>query len=63
MCTIGHYKTQLPWILRIVALVGAVGLLDPGTLTDVAGLAVLVILHVIQTIRAKKQGSQTGTFE
>jgi TRAP transporter 4TM/12TM fusion protein len=56
MCTIGYYKAQLPWILRLVALVGAVALLDPGTTTDIIGLAVLVSLHIIQTIRAKKQG-------
>ncbi|MDL2263953.1 TRAP transporter permease [Synergistaceae bacterium OttesenSCG-928-I11] len=63
MCTIGYYKAQLPWILRIVALVGAVALLDPGTMTDAIGLGVLVSLHFIQTIRAKKQGPQMGTSE
>ena len=63
MCTIGYYKTQLPWILRIVALVGAIALLDPGTMTDAIGLGVLVSLHFIQTIRAKKQGPQMGASE
>jgi TRAP-type uncharacterized transport system fused permease subunit len=56
MCTIGYYKTKLMWPLRIVALVGAVGLLDPATWTDVVGLAILVAIHVIQTILSKRQG-------
>ena len=55
MCTIGHYKTDMPWIMRIIALVGAVGLLDPGTLTDFIGLAILACIHIVQTIRLKKQ--------
>ncbi|MDR3331513.1 MAG: TRAP transporter permease [Synergistaceae bacterium] len=52
MCTIGHYKTALPWFLRLVALAGAIGLLDPGTITDALGLAVLVAIHVIQVMRS-----------
>jgi len=54
MCTIGFYKTSMPWYLRVLALVGAVGLLDPGTTTDLIGLALLAGIHVIQTIRSKK---------
>ncbi|MDR1651409.1 MAG: TRAP transporter permease [Synergistaceae bacterium] len=57
MCTIGYYKTNLMWPLRIVALVGAVGLLDPGTTTDVIGLAILAVIHVVQTVLAKKHGA------
>jgi TRAP-type uncharacterized transport system fused permease subunit len=53
MCTIGHYKTRLAWPLRIVALVGAVALLHPGTLTDAAGIVVLLTIHAIQTILSK----------
>lgn len=55
MCTIGFYKTTLPWILRIIALVGAVALLDPGTVTDIIGLVILVSIHFIQVVRAKKE--------
>ena len=54
MCTIGFYKTDMPWFMRIIALVGAIGLLDPGTMTDIIGLVILACIHVIQTIRLKK---------
>jgi len=54
MCTIGHYRGRLIWPLRIVALGGALGLLHPGTLTDVAGLAVLAVIHATQTILANR---------
>jgi TRAP transporter 4TM/12TM fusion protein len=53
MCTIGHYKTTLAWPLRVIALVGAVGLLDPGTMTDIVGIVILVSIHVIQTIASR----------
>jgi TRAP-type uncharacterized transport system fused permease subunit len=53
--TIGFYKTKLVMPLRFVALAGALGLLDPGTLTDVIGIVVLVSIHIIQTILAKRK--------
>ncbi|MDR1885177.1 MAG: TRAP transporter permease [Synergistaceae bacterium] len=56
MCTIGHYKTTLMWPLRIISLVGAVGLLDPGTMTDAVGLVILIAVHAIQTARSRKRG-------
>ena len=56
MCTIGHYKTSMHWSLRTLALVGALGLLDPGTLTDIIGLIILSCIHLIQTAIVKKRG-------
>ena len=53
MATIGFYKAYLAWYMRIIALGGALGLLIPGTLTDLAGLAVLVLIYFIQTAKAK----------
>ncbi len=54
MATIGHYKVKLPVYLRALALVGALGLLVPGTVTDIAGLAIMAVIHFIQATRAKK---------
>lgn len=54
MATIGHYKIKLPVYLRALALVGALGLLVPGTVTDIAGLAIMAVIHFIQVTRAKK---------
>ena len=62
MCTIGYYKTTMPWALRILALVGAVGLLDPGTWTDVLGLVILVGIHAFQSLRAKRIGPNIASM-
>ncbi|GHV52310.1 C4-dicarboxylate ABC transporter [Synergistales bacterium] len=56
MFTIGFFKAQMNWLLRALALVGALGLLDPGTLTDIIGLAILTLIYAAQTIKAKKNG-------
>jgi TRAP transporter 4TM/12TM fusion protein len=56
MFTIGHYKAPLHWLVRLIALVGALGLLDPGTTTDLIGLAVLAAIYAIQTVKARKMG-------
>ncbi|QTX31194.1 TRAP transporter permease [Aminithiophilus ramosus] len=55
MSTIGHYKVKLPLYLRGLALVGALGLLIPGTLTDVTGASIMVLIHVLQVARAKRE--------
>ena len=53
MFTIGYYKATIPLYLRLVAFAGALGLLIPGTMTDAGGIAVLVLIYVIQTAKAK----------
>ena len=53
MSTIGFFKAHMPWYLRIMAFVGALGLLTPGTITDLCGLAVLVVIYFIQSRKAK----------
>ena len=54
MSTIGYFKAYMPWYLRVLAFIGALGLLTPGTITDLCGLAVLVLIYVVQTMKAKK---------
>lgn len=53
MFTIGYYKASIPLYLRLIAFAGALGLLIPGTMTDAGGIAVLVLIYVIQTAKAK----------
>ncbi len=55
MTTIGYYKTFLGWPLRILTFLGALGLLIPGTATDLMGIGVLVVIHILQTIKKKKE--------
>lgn len=54
MFTIGHFKAHLVWYMRIVAFVGAICLLVPGTMSDVFGLAVLAAIYALQTAKAKR---------
>ena len=53
MFTIGYYKASIPLYLRLVAFAGALGLLIPGSMTDAGGFAVLILIYVIQTAKAK----------
>ncbi|MDL2307063.1 TRAP transporter permease [Desulfovibrio sp. OttesenSCG-928-C06] len=57
MSTIGFYRINMPWYLRVLALGGALSLLMPGTVSDIAGFAILVFIHVIQTIRMRNTGN------
>ncbi len=68
MSTVGFFKAQLAWYLRILALAGAIGLLIPGTMSDLSGLVVLALIFFVQTakaksIAAKKKAETTATPE
>ena len=54
MSTIGFYKASMAWYLRVLAMGGALLLLIPGTKTDLTGLAILAVVHILQTMKAKK---------
>lgn len=54
MFTIGYFKAHLAWYMRAMAFVGAICLLIPGTMSDLFGLAVLGVIYVMQTAKAKK---------
>lgn len=54
MFTIGHFRAHLVWYMRIVAFVGAICLLVPGTMSDIFGLAVLAAIYALQTAKAKR---------
>ena len=55
MFSIGFFKAHLAWYMRILAFGGAIGLLIPGTTSDLAGLAVLAVIYIVQTAKAKKK--------
>ncbi len=50
----GYLKGELHWILRVVAAVGGLCLLIPGTISDLIGLVVLVLIFLYQYIRSRK---------
>ncbi|MBL3572182.1 MAG: TRAP transporter permease [Synergistaceae bacterium] len=55
MATIGYYKVKLPSYMRALAMVGALGLLVPGTVTDISGLSIMALIHFTQVMRVKRQ--------
>ncbi len=58
MSTIGFFKAKMSTLMRIIAFVGALGLLIPGTYTDIIGLALLLVIFVLQKMKEKKLRSQ-----
>ncbi|MGL4209628.1 MAG: TRAP transporter large permease subunit, partial [Candidatus Adiutrix sp.] len=58
LATVGFYKSNLNWALRILALIGALALLDTGTYTDLIGLVILAFIHVLQALNNKARKSE-----
>ncbi len=61
--TIGFFRTNMSWWLRVAALGGALGLLDPGWTTDIIGLVILAFICLVQTFKAKKERGHTPKGE
>ena len=55
MFTIGFFKAPMAWYMRVLAFVGALGLLIPGTMSDIGGLGVLAVIYLIQSAKAKRK--------
>ena len=55
MSTVGYFKGNLSWPLRVLALCAALGLLDPGTLTDIIGLSIFAFIFTTQNLKQKKE--------
>ena len=60
MTTIGFYKSPVHWLLRLLALAGALSLLTPGTTSDLFGLACLAFIHFFQAAKAKYNDYKTA---
>ena len=50
----GHLYKKVPWYFRLLLVVGGLGMMIPGTLTDVVGLALVAIVVVVQYWSAKR---------
>ena len=51
----GFMLKDLNWPMRIVAIAGGLGLIIPGTVTDLMGVGVLAVLIAIQLMMGKKE--------
>ena len=54
MGTEGYMLTNMKWYERILALVGGLGLVTPGLLTDFIGAVLLLAVVVLQILKSKK---------
>ena len=50
----GHLYKKIPWYFRLLLVAGGLGMMIPGTLTDVVGLALVAVVVVIQYWSAKR---------
>ena len=57
----GHLYKKVHWVLRIVLAIGGLGMMIPGTLTDVVGLVLVAAVIAYQKISAKKHGGPVVT--
>ncbi len=51
----GFMLKDLNWPMRIICIAGGLGLIIPGTVTDLMGIGVLVVMMVIQMMMGKKE--------
>ena len=50
----GHLCKKVPWYFRLLLVAGGLGMMIPGTLTDVVGLALVALVIVVQYWSAKR---------
>ena len=50
----GHLYKKVPWFFRLLLVAGGLGMMIPGTLTDVVGLVLVAIVVVVQYWSAKR---------
>ena len=51
----GHLYKKVAWYFRLLLVVGGLGMMIPGTLTDVVGLALVAVVVVVQYLSAKRE--------
>ena len=56
----GYLRGTLAWPLRIISIVAGLFLVFPGTLSDIVGLAVLVVIFLFQLFVNKKKDAPTA---
>ena len=56
----GHLYKKVPWYFRLLLVAGGLGMMIPGTLTDVVGLALVALVIVVQYWSAKHEKAITA---
>ena len=56
----GHLYKKVPWYFRLLLVAGGLGMMIPGPLTDVVGLALVALVIVVQYWSAKREKAITA---
>lgn len=56
----GYMYKHMPWWERILALGGGLCMVIPGLATDIVGLAIIVLLFILQKVGVKKNQVKTA---
>ena len=56
----GHLYKKVPWYFRLLLVVGGLGMMIPGTWTDLVGLALVAVVIAVQYMSAKKEKAMIG---
>jgi TRAP-type uncharacterized transport system fused permease subunit len=56
----GYMFKHMNPLERILVIAGGLGLIDPGLLTDIAGIGLVAIVFILQITGARKQKVITG---
>ena len=56
----GHLYKKVPWYFRLLLVAGGLGMMIPGTLTDVVGLVLVALVIVVQYWSAKREKAITA---
>lgn len=53
----GYFRTTCHWWERVVLIIGGLLLVDAGTVTDIVGIALVLVIYITQRVKAKKVAS------
>lgn len=63
LCVVGYWLTTIPFWQRLMLLLAALGLIDPGAITDATGIAILVVVYLWQrNIRKRTAAKEDPNF-
>ena len=52
---IGYFINELNWPFRILCIAGGLLMIYPGTVTDLMGVAILIIVYVVEKMRTGRR--------
>jgi TRAP-type uncharacterized transport system fused permease subunit len=51
---VGYLVTHMRWYERVLSIAGGLLLIDPGIVTDLVGLGILIVVGAVQAVRVRR---------